>query len=80
MDVLTIPYRASDLGMLAMLNARERGSDDWARLFREADEQFQFLGVRKIQGSQMAFIEANWLGSEIAKGSSVDGIHPSPSA
>lgn len=47
---------------MAMLNAKERGRDDWAGLFREADERFRFLGVRDPPGSQMSFIEACWEG------------------
>ncbi len=46
--------------MMAMVNARERGADDWADLFREADERFKFIGIRKPPGSQLAFIEVTW--------------------
>lgn len=61
-SLLIIYHRASDLGMMAMLNARERGRHDWAELFREADGRFRFLGVQDPPGSQMAFIEAAWEG------------------
>jgi hypothetical protein len=59
-DVLTIYYSASDLGMMAMLNAKERGGSDWAALFREADEGYIFLGIRRPPSSQMSFIAAIW--------------------
>ncbi|MCJ1436572.1 hypothetical protein MMC27_005952 [Xylographa pallens] len=58
--------RSSDLGMMAMLNARERGRDDWAELFREADERFHFIGVQEPPGSQLAFIEAAWKGHDLS--------------
>ena len=45
---------------MAMLNARERGRQDWAELFREADERFHFFGIKEPPSSQMAFIEATW--------------------
>ena len=61
-DVLTNCHRASDLGMMAMLNAKERGRDDWAELFEKADEKFRFLGVQTPPGSQLSFIEASWEG------------------
>lgn len=47
---------------MAMLNSRERGRDDWAELFREADDRFRFLGVQNPPSSQMSFIEASWEG------------------
>ena len=75
-EMLIIHRRAADLGMMAMLNAKERSSDDWAQLFRDADERFQFHGVRKPPTSQMAFIEASWRGPEDAKVSTVNGYHP----
>ena len=49
---------------MAMLNSKERGRDDWAELFREADERFQFLGVQTPPGSQLSFIEASWEGHD----------------
>lgn len=63
-DVLTICYRASDLGMMVMLNAKERGRDDWAELFREADARFRFFGVENPPSSQMSFIKAIWEGND----------------
>ena len=60
MNILTFCHRSSDLGMMFMLNAKERGRDDWAELFRSADERFRFLGVETPPGTQEAFIEACW--------------------
>ena len=61
-DILIIYHRQSDLGMMAMLNAKERGRDDWAELFREADERYRFLGIHDPPSSQMSLIEASWEG------------------
>ena len=60
---ILIYHRTSDLGMMAMLNAKERGRDGWATLYQTADESFRFLGVGTPPGSQLAYIEAIWEGS-----------------
>lgn len=49
---------------MAMLNAKERGRDDWKELFREADTRFHFLGVKNPPGAQMSFMEASWEGHD----------------
>ena len=59
-DVLNLCDSSSDLGMMFMLNAKEREYDDWAELFRGADERFRFLGVQHPPGAQEAIIEACW--------------------
>ncbi len=48
---------ALDLQMLIALNARERSVEDWKALFKEADERFQFRGMRQPPGSAAALIE-----------------------
>ena len=57
-----IHHRSTDLGMMTMVNAKERGRDDWAKLFREADEKFRFLGARTPPDSQLSLVEAIWEG------------------
>lgn len=49
-----------DIGMLAILNARERDFEDWQHLFQQADPRFIFLGVTKPEGANLAIIEARW--------------------
>lgn len=46
--------------MLELLNARERGEDDYAELFQRADPRFKFLGVRTPKGCRMSIMEAVW--------------------
>ncbi|KAH7316781.1 putative O-methyltransferase [Stachybotrys elegans] len=52
--------RGFDLAMMELFNARERERGDWVRLFAEADERFQFDGVRTVPGADLAFISAVW--------------------
>ena len=52
--------RTMDVMMQVTVNAREREVDDWAELFKEADERFKFLGAWKPEKSRMWFIEAEW--------------------
>lgn len=49
-----------DLNMLSILNARERDADEWRSLFAEADPRFEFQGVKRSYGSDLAIMEAVW--------------------
>lgn len=51
-----------DMLMLTLCNARERDSDDWKMLFKQADERFHFVGAFVPEGSSLAIIEARWQG------------------
>ena len=51
-----------DLNMLSILNARERDADDWRGFIAEADSRFEFQGVKRPHGSNLAIIEAIWNG------------------
>ena len=55
-------YRAMDINMLSILNARERDADEWGALFAEADPRFSFQGVKRFKGSNLAIMEAIWSG------------------
>ena len=48
--------------MLSILNARERDADEWRSLFAEADPRFEFQGVKRPKGSNLAIMEARWNG------------------
>jgi hypothetical protein len=48
--------------MLAILNGRERDSDEWQSLFKRTDSRFQFVGITEPEGSQLVMIEAVWSG------------------
>lgn len=52
--------RFFDLTMLSFFNGREREKDDWANLFREADERFADIRIWTLEGSSFAIIEATW--------------------
>lgn len=56
------PFRAIDLNMLCILNARERDADEWGSLFAEPDPRFDFQGVKRPSGSNLAIMEAIWNG------------------
>lgn len=52
--------RAQDMLMLALSNARRRDMDDWKNLFKQADSRFVFLGIKRLENSSVAIIEAVW--------------------
>jgi hypothetical protein len=54
--------RVMDISMKALNNARERDSETWAALFKEADPRYRFKGISLPQGARMAIIEAEWTG------------------
>lgn len=54
--------RIFDLGMIAILNGRERDANEWKDLFERADSRFHFVGVTQPKGSSLAMIEACWSG------------------
>jgi len=54
--------RTFDLGMIAILNGRERDLDEWKSLFERADPRFSFEGVTQLEGSNLAMITASWMG------------------
>lgn len=54
--------RYMDLVMLANFNARDRPAEAYESLFAKADERFEFLGIKSIEGSELCFIEASWTG------------------
>lgn len=40
-------FRARDLNMMFLFNARERLADNWKDLFAQADKRFKFQGIKK---------------------------------
>ena len=49
-----------DMLMLTLCNARERDSDEWEMLFKQADDRFQFVNASMPEGSSLAIIVAKW--------------------
>jgi len=47
--------------MKCFMNGKERDPSEWATLFLNADQRFNFVGVRVPPGSIEAIIEAEWL-------------------
>lgn len=54
--------RYMDLVMLANFNARDRPAEAYESLFAKADDRFEFLGIKSIEGSELSLIEASWRG------------------
>ncbi|KAI1473841.1 S-adenosyl-L-methionine-dependent methyltransferase [Daldinia eschscholtzii] len=52
--------RSMDLVMLSLLNAQERGEEDFKQLFEMAGDGFVFKGVTRPKGCRMSIIEAVW--------------------
>ncbi|KAL9592948.1 MAG: hypothetical protein Q9219_007705 [cf. Caloplaca sp. 3 TL-2023] len=52
--------RAFDIAMFEVFNSKEREADEWASLFKAADDRFQFIGIKRPDGSKLSFIEARW--------------------
>ena len=46
--------------MLTIQNSRERDQDGWISLFKQADERFEFLGVKHPEGAHLSIIEFSW--------------------
>ncbi|KAI1345901.1 S-adenosyl-L-methionine-dependent methyltransferase [Xylaria sp. FL0043] len=63
---LETQMRSFDLVMTAIQNAKERELSDWAALFRNADERFDFQGATRPPGSNHSIIVAVWRGDEDA--------------
>ncbi|KAI2635108.1 S-adenosyl-L-methionine-dependent methyltransferase [Xylaria nigripes] len=51
-----------DVGMLQLLNAKQRDMHEWPELFRQADSRFKYLGARQPEGQMRWIIEAEWEG------------------
>jgi hypothetical protein len=51
-----------DLCMLEIQNAHERNVDDWAAIFKAADERFEFEGGTRPEGSNLWMMVARWKG------------------
>jgi hypothetical protein len=51
---------AMDVGMLQLLNARERDEEQWKELVEKADPRFRWVGVRRFEGSALAVMEVRW--------------------
>jgi hypothetical protein len=49
-----------DVMMQVTVNAREREIDEWADLFKQADERYTSIKAWKPEKSRMWFIEAEW--------------------
>jgi len=54
--------RSMDLTMLELQNSCERELGDWAKLFEEADNRFDFKGGKQPAGSTLWILEAVWKG------------------
>lgn len=55
-------YRAMDMIMLTLFNARERERSDWESIFKEADPRFENVRIWVPEGATLAIIEAVWAG------------------
>lgn len=53
-------YRAADLSMTALFNARDRTAADWKNLFSEADSRFVLESVIQPPGSALAMLDLRW--------------------
>ncbi|CCD51594.1 o-methyltransferase [Botrytis cinerea] len=52
--------RSMGLAMAELLNAKERDLDEWKILLKNADENFDFIGMEQPKDSKLYFIEARW--------------------
>ncbi|KAI1389995.1 S-adenosyl-L-methionine-dependent methyltransferase [Hypoxylon trugodes] len=55
--------RDLDLTMAELQNSHERELDDWKKLFKSADERFEFLEAKRPEGSNMWVIVLEWKGN-----------------
>lgn len=54
--------RRTDLGMMFLLNAKEREHHEWPELFQRADPRFKYLGARRPPDAMRWIIDAEWQG------------------
>ncbi|KAI1440411.1 S-adenosyl-L-methionine-dependent methyltransferase [Annulohypoxylon stygium] len=52
----------TDLGMMFLLNAKEREHHEWPELFQRADPRFKYLGARRPPDAMRWIIDAEWQG------------------
>ncbi|TVY47475.1 O-methyltransferase [Lachnellula occidentalis] len=55
-------YRAMDMLMLSICNARERDEEDWRQVFTEADSRFKVLRVFTPKGAALGIVDVVWDG------------------
>ena len=60
--MLIYNYRAMDMLMLSICNARERDEDDWRQVFAEADSRFKVLRVFTPKGAALGIVDVVWDG------------------
>ena len=46
--------------MMSLMNAKERGLEEWKALFEQADPGFTWNGGSRPDGSRLWIIEATW--------------------
>jgi hypothetical protein len=49
-----------DIMMMSLMNAKERGLEEWKALFERADPGFTWNGGSRPDGSRLWIIEATW--------------------
>lgn len=49
-----------DVMMMALLNGKERGADEWKELFKQADPRFKWNGSNRPEGSLLWITEVTW--------------------
>ncbi|KAI1654696.1 S-adenosyl-L-methionine-dependent methyltransferase [Daldinia decipiens] len=66
--------RSMDLVMMSLLNAQERGEEDFKQLFDMAGDGFVFKGVTRPKGCRMSIIEAVWQPDEVDQASATESL------
>ncbi|KAI0119468.1 S-adenosyl-L-methionine-dependent methyltransferase [Daldinia grandis] len=66
--------RSMDLVMMSLLNAQERGEEDFRQLFEMAGDGFVFKGVTRPKGCRMSIIEAVWQPDEADQASARESL------
>jgi hypothetical protein len=52
--------------MMVAMNAKER-EGDWEALIQKSDPRFKYLGAKRLKGSRMCIIEAEWEGGKVER-------------
>ncbi|TVY52432.1 O-methyltransferase bik3 [Lachnellula cervina] len=60
--LLSDEYRAMDMLMLSICNARERDEEDWRQVFTEADSRFKVPRVFTPKGAALGIVDVVWEG------------------
>lgn len=59
-SLITVFYRASDLYMKGIQNAKERDATAWEQLFESVESRFKIVEIKSPKGAFLSLISVIW--------------------